>query len=144
MFENFDLEKSFKEATENFAKAGELHLSHPHTWVRERAARLIFQLVKGKCFNELKEAYPNFWDEAKVRSIAKKCLLQFKCQFVDREEMEPCKMLVIWILDEFLKKYDQKIEENDGKRSELLWIAQKLNGVAAEENSDRLNLDLNP
>ena len=140
MFENFDLEKSFPEATECFAKAGELHLSHPHTWVRERAARLILALVKGKSFLELKEAFPNFWDEAKVRSIAKKCLLQFKCQFVDRDEMEPVKILVIWVLDEFLKKYDQETEESDGKRSELLWIAQKLNGVAAEENSDRLDL----
>ena len=110
LFENFDLEKSYTTATECFAKAGELHLSHPHTWVRERAARLILQLVKSKSFLELKEAYPDFWDEAKVRSIAKKCLLQFKCQFVDREEMEPCKLLVIWVLDEFLKRYDQELE----------------------------------
>ncbi|CAG5097928.1 Oidioi.mRNA.OKI2018_I69.XSR.g15294.t1.cds [Oikopleura dioica] len=137
LLENFDLERSYQSAIECFSRAAEQHLSHPHSWVRERAAKLIYQLVKGKTLKELNSDYPEFWDDAKVRSVAISCVLQFKCAFVGREEMEPCKLLVIWILDEFVKKYDQELEEKEGKRSELLWLTQKLNGVAAEENSDR-------
>ena len=79
-----------------------------------------------------------YWSETKGRDIALRHIVQLKSPHVERDHMSDNKELLIYLIKLFYHTEDiesNQMEEKK-KKSDLLWLMQKLNSVAAFENSD--------
>ena len=112
-------------------------LVHPHAWVRQSASRIFFSILE-KSISEngsISTDSPmlkGFWNEKKARDLALKHIVQLKRPHVEREHMEENKNVIILLL----RLFHQSEDSNSDKKSDLLYLVQKLNSVAAFENSD--------
>ena len=95
----------------------------------------------------VKSQLGNYWTATKGRDIALRHIVQLKSTHVEREHMDACRDLIIYLTQVFYETEeandDEEVEmdndEEEGKKqkkSDLLWLMQKLNSVAAFENSD--------
>ena len=110
-------------------------LVHPHAWIRESSSTLILSVISELSDPELTESLPDYWAQEKAKSVALKAICQLKCKYVERDHMDACKKLLVFFLGIFKSRLTETAENET--KPELLWLLQKLNGVAAEENSDR-------
>ena len=128
-----DLTKSFRNEMEKILPICGKLLVHPHTWVQESVSDLIYTFLGDWSDEELLSQLPEFWKPETAKSLALKTICQLKCKFVEREHMTACKNL----LNFFFRIFKSRWSTDNDKKPELLYLVQKLNGVAAEENSDR-------
>ena len=134
--DTIDLMKSFRGEMEKILPICGNLLVHPHTWVQESASVLMYTFLGDREDEELLTQLPEFWKCDTAKGLALKTLCQLKCKFVEREHMGACKNL----LNFFFRLFKARWTAESEKKPELLYLVQKLNGVAAEENSDRLIL----
>lgn len=130
-----DLMKQFKPEVIKILTVSDGLLVHPHAWVRESSATLILTVLADRDDQMLASGLDKYWDGEKARSLCLKTICQLKCKFVERDHMSSCKKLLLYFMQLFKHRLDNNGEANT--KPELLWLIQKLNGVAAEENSDR-------
>ena len=83
-----------------------------------------------------KETLNGYWSATKGREIGLRLIVQLKSPHVEREHMAENRELIMLLIKHF--HMNEKEQENDEKtkKSDLLWMMQKLNSVAAFENSD--------
>ena len=110
-------------------------LVHPHAWVRQSASRIFYSILEKSSENGSISDSPmlnGFWHEKKARDLALKHIVQLKRPHVEREHMEENKNVIILLL----RMFHQTEDPESDKKSDLLYLVQKLNSVAAFENSD--------
>ena len=129
-----DLVKQFNSQLIEILNVLDSLLVHPHAWVRESSSQLLLNVLSGKNDSLLTELLPNYWLDDRAKSLALKVVCQLKCKFVEMDHMDSCKKLILFFLNLFL----ERLKKFEGEtKPELLWLVQKLNGVAADENSNR-------
>ena len=134
MLDTVDLSKQFRSELIEILTVNEELLVHPHSWVRESASTLVQSVLGAADDLELTNALGDYWTAEKAKSLALKVVCQLKCKFVDRDHMGPCKRLLLLFLTLFKRRLPNAKPDS---KPDLLYLVQKLNGVAAEENSDR-------
>ena len=75
-----------------------------------------------------------YWTTTKGRDIALRHIVQLKSAHVEREHMNDNRDVIMYLIKLFY--YTESKHESE-KKSDLLWLMQKLNSVAAFENSDK-------
>ena len=121
------------EKTENF-------LVHQHAWARQSATKIFLTILSQVDIDELVSddnkiaGYWNYRDRS--RSLATRHIVQLKSNYVDRGQMEDNKNMILLLLKLFHLRDEKGLGDKD-KKSDLLWFVQKLNSVAAFENSDK-------
>ena len=132
-----DLRKNFSEKLNSILVVVDDLLVHPHAWVRESSSQLISTILLDQNDENLANTMPDYWTEDKAKNLTLKAICQLKCKFVERDHMGECKQLLVYFFKMFRKRFDKPRADDDLTKTELQWLIQKLNGLAAEENSDR-------
>lgn len=132
-----ELYKKWPEEYAEILSKIEEFLVHPHAWVRQSASRIFYSILeKVSADNESSPEdvimLKGFWTEKKARDLALKHIVQLKRPHVEREHMEENKNVIILLL----RMFHQTEDPESDKKSDLLYLVQKLNSVAAFENSD--------
>jgi len=135
-----ELYKKWPEEYAEILSKIEEFLVHPHAWVRQSASRIFYSILeKVSADNESSPEdvimLKGFWTEKKARDLALKHIVQLKRPHVEREHMEENKNVIILLL----RMFHQTEDPESDKKSDLLYLVQKLNSVAAFENSDLPN-----
>jgi len=147
--QKFDLPKKYPAEYTIILTRVEKFLVHPHAWVRQSATKILLAALSSIPHDKLnaKSQLGNYWTATKGRDIALRHIVQLKSTHVEREHMDACRDLIIYLTQVFYETEeandDEEVEmgndEEEGKKqkkSDLLWLMQKLNSVAAFENSD--------
>lgn len=132
-----ELYKKWPEEYAEILSKIEEFLVHPHAWVRQSASRIFYSILEKASENieslpEECKMLKGFWTEKKARDLALKHIVQLKRPHVEREHMEENKNVIILLL----RMFHQTEDPESDKKSDLLYLVQKLNSVAAFENSD--------